>query len=108
MIAVKGYKGQKVAVLGLGRSGLATAAALQAGGAEPLLWMLATLHDAGSQLPGVGTVFACPVHDPGRGPFQIFLMILRHMCLKRTVLVGAAMEAFVGADPLIVVEHFDN
>jgi UDP-N-acetylmuramoylalanine--D-glutamate ligase len=38
MIAVKGYKGQKVAVLGLGRSGLATAAALQAGGAEPLLW----------------------------------------------------------------------
>lgn len=38
MIAVKGYRGQKVAVLGLGRSGLATAAALQAGGAEPLLW----------------------------------------------------------------------
>jgi UDP-N-acetylmuramoylalanine--D-glutamate ligase len=38
MIPVKGYNGQKVAVLGLGRSGLATAAALQAGGAEPLLW----------------------------------------------------------------------
>ncbi|HEY6919911.1 MAG TPA: UDP-N-acetylmuramoyl-L-alanine--D-glutamate ligase [Tabrizicola sp.] len=38
MIPVKGYMGQKVAVLGLGRSGLATAAALQAGGAEPLLW----------------------------------------------------------------------
>jgi UDP-N-acetylmuramoylalanine--D-glutamate ligase len=38
MIPVKGYKGQKVAVLGLGRSGLATAAALAAGGAEPLLW----------------------------------------------------------------------
>ena len=38
MIPVKGYTGQKVAVLGLGRSGLATAAALQAGGAEPLLW----------------------------------------------------------------------
>ncbi len=38
MIPVKGYDGQKVAVLGLGRSGLATAAALQAGGAEPLLW----------------------------------------------------------------------
>ena len=35
MIPVKGYKGQKVAVLGLGRSGLATADALQAGGAEP-------------------------------------------------------------------------
>lgn len=38
MIPVKGYKGMKVAVLGLGRSGLATAAALAAGGAEPLLW----------------------------------------------------------------------
>jgi UDP-N-acetylmuramoylalanine--D-glutamate ligase len=38
MIPVKGYNGQKVAVLGLGRSGLATAAALKAGGAEPLLW----------------------------------------------------------------------
>jgi len=38
MILVKGYKGRQVAVLGLGRSGLATAAALQAGEAEPLLW----------------------------------------------------------------------
>jgi UDP-N-acetylmuramoylalanine--D-glutamate ligase len=38
MIPVKGYKGRQVAVLGLGRSGLATAAALRAGEAEPLLW----------------------------------------------------------------------
>jgi UDP-N-acetylmuramoylalanine--D-glutamate ligase len=38
MIPVRGYKGERVAVLGLGRSGLATAAALRAGGAEPLLW----------------------------------------------------------------------
>ena len=38
MIPVRGYQGQKVAVLGLGRSGLATARALIAGGAEPLLW----------------------------------------------------------------------
>jgi UDP-N-acetylmuramoylalanine--D-glutamate ligase len=38
MISVQGYSGQKVAVLGLGRSGLATARALQAGGAVPLLW----------------------------------------------------------------------
>ncbi|NEY91868.1 UDP-N-acetylmuramoyl-L-alanine--D-glutamate ligase [Tabrizicola oligotrophica] len=38
MLPVKGFSGQKVAVLGLGRSGLATAAALKAGGAEPLLW----------------------------------------------------------------------
>ena len=38
MIAVRGYEGRKVAVLGLGRSGLATARALAAGGAEALLW----------------------------------------------------------------------
>jgi UDP-N-acetylmuramoylalanine--D-glutamate ligase len=38
MIPVQGVQGQKVAVLGLGRSGLATARALAAGGAEALLW----------------------------------------------------------------------
>lgn len=38
MIPVQGYKGLRVGVLGLGRSGLATARALQAGGAEPVLW----------------------------------------------------------------------
>ena len=38
MIPVQGYAGQKVAVLGLGRSGLATARALVAGQAEVLLW----------------------------------------------------------------------
>ena len=38
MIPVVGYQGRKVAVLGLGRSGLATARALLAGGAEALLW----------------------------------------------------------------------
>ena len=38
MIAVQGYEGRKVAVLGLGRSGIATARALIAGGAIPLLW----------------------------------------------------------------------
>lgn len=38
MIPVQGVQGQKIAVLGLGRSGLATARALKVGGAEPLLW----------------------------------------------------------------------
>lgn len=38
MIPVRGYDGARVAVLGLGRSGLATARALIAGGATPLLW----------------------------------------------------------------------
>ena len=38
MIPVQGVAGKRVAVLGLGRSGLAAARALQAGGAEVLLW----------------------------------------------------------------------
>lgn len=38
MIPVRGYDGKAVAVLGLGRSGLAAAHALRAGGAIPLLW----------------------------------------------------------------------
>ena len=38
MIPVTGYTGKRVAVLGLGRSGLATARALGAGGAIALLW----------------------------------------------------------------------
>ncbi|MGZ3305201.1 MAG: UDP-N-acetylmuramoyl-L-alanine--D-glutamate ligase, partial [Asticcacaulis sp.] len=38
MIPVKGFKGKRVAIFGLGRSGLSAARALKAGGAEPLLW----------------------------------------------------------------------
>lgn len=38
MIPVRGYDGHSVAVLGLGRSGLATARALTAGGALPVCW----------------------------------------------------------------------
>ncbi|WP_212523594.1 UDP-N-acetylmuramoyl-L-alanine--D-glutamate ligase [Actibacterium sp. MT2.3-13A] len=38
MIPVRGYKGAKVAVLGLGRSGLSAARSLRAGGAEALVW----------------------------------------------------------------------
>ncbi len=38
MIAVPGFEGRRVAVFGLGRSGLTAARALKAGGAEPVLW----------------------------------------------------------------------
>ena len=38
MIPVRGYQGQTVAVLGLGRSGRAAAAALAAGGAQVVVW----------------------------------------------------------------------
>ncbi len=47
MIPVQGFSGQKVAVLGLGRSGLAAARALESGGAEVLAWDDSeTGHDA--------------------------------------------------------------
>ncbi|OWU83968.1 UDP-N-acetylmuramoyl-L-alanyl-D-glutamate synthetase [Oceanicola sp. 22II-s10i] len=38
MIPVTGFEGAHIGVLGLGRSGLATARALAAGGAEPVCW----------------------------------------------------------------------
>ena len=38
MIPVQGVEGQKIAVLGLGRSGLSAARALRAGGADVLAW----------------------------------------------------------------------
>ncbi|MCB1402072.1 MAG: UDP-N-acetylmuramoyl-L-alanine--D-glutamate ligase, partial [Rhodobacteraceae bacterium] len=38
MIPVRGYDGHKVAVLGLGRSGMPAVAALRAGGAEVVAW----------------------------------------------------------------------
>lgn len=38
MIPVPGFEGREVAVFGLGRSGLPSARALQAGGARPVLW----------------------------------------------------------------------
>jgi UDP-N-acetylmuramoylalanine--D-glutamate ligase len=38
MIPVSGFEGRRVAVFGLGRSGITAARALQAGGAIPILW----------------------------------------------------------------------
>lgn len=38
LIPVKSFAGKRVAIFGLGRSGLSAARALKAGGAEPLLW----------------------------------------------------------------------
>ena len=38
MIPVRGFDGDKVAVFGLGRTGLTAARALAAGGARPVLW----------------------------------------------------------------------
>lgn len=60
MIPVHGYKGEKVAVLGLGRSGLATARALEAGGAVPLCW------DDGAEARARAEAAGLTLHDLGR------------------------------------------
>ncbi len=74
MIPVQGFGGMRVAVLGLGRSGLAAAQALLAGGAEPLCWddnadararaeaAGLTLHDLGKSdaYQGVGALITSP------------------------------------------------
>ncbi len=60
MIPVQGFENQRVAVLGLGRSGLATARALQAGGAIPICWDDSAEARAAAEVEG----FAC--EDLGR------------------------------------------
>jgi UDP-N-acetylmuramoylalanine--D-glutamate ligase len=57
MIAVQGYEGKRVAVLGLGRSGLASCAALAAGGAEVLAW------DEGLEARTAAEAAGLPLHD---------------------------------------------
>ncbi len=99
MIPVQGYEGQKIAVLGLGRSGLATAAALKAGGgAEPLLWddsvesrekarrlaMLVSISPSTVRLRGVSLL----VTSPG----------IPHLYPAPNKIIAAAMAAGVPVD----------
>lgn len=75
MIPVRGYRDQSVAVLGLGRSGLATARALRAGGALPVCWddsedARATASDEGFLVtdlskPGNWDGVSCLILSPG-------------------------------------------
>lgn len=60
MIPVRGYEGRKVAVLGLGRSGLSAAKALAKGGAEALVWDDSPESRARAEAEGLA------LHDLGR------------------------------------------
>lgn len=98
MIPVKGYEGQKVAVLGLGRSGLATAHALEAGGAEALCWddgveardraegQALILHDLTKQNAWDGV--AALIVSPG----------IPHLYPEPNKIIAAAMQAGVPVD----------
>ncbi|MEL7176782.1 MAG: UDP-N-acetylmuramoyl-L-alanine--D-glutamate ligase [Pseudomonadota bacterium] len=98
MIPVQGYDGLRVAVLGLGRSGLAAAHALRAGGAEPLLWDDSaparekaegegfTLHDLRKQ--GAFEDIAALIISPG----------IPHLYPEPNRVIAAAYEAGVPVD----------
>jgi UDP-N-acetylmuramoylalanine--D-glutamate ligase len=98
MIPVKGYAGRKVAVLGLGRSGLATARALIAGEAEPLLWDDSPEARARAEAEG----FA--LHDLTRaGAFEgVALLVtspgIPHLYPSPNKVIARALEAGIPVD----------
>ena len=66
MIPVQGVQGRRVAVLGLGRSGRATAAALTAGGAEVVVWDDSAETRAGAEAEGLAlSDLTCPTAFEG-------------------------------------------
>ncbi|PTV97493.1 UDP-N-acetylmuramoylalanine--D-glutamate ligase [Rhodobacter aestuarii] len=98
MIPVQGFEGAKVAVLGLGRSGLAAAAALKAGGAEPVLWDDSPEARAKAEAAGFTCAdltrqgafdgIACLITSPG----------IPHLYPRPNPVIAAAMAAGVPVD----------
>ncbi len=97
MISVRGYQGRKVAVLGLGRSGLAAARSLRAGAAEPLCWDDSA--EAREAAEGQGAL----IHDLTRIDWAgIAALIVSpgipHLYPRPHPAIAAAMEAGVPLD----------
>lgn len=98
MIPVRGFEGTKVAVLGLGRSGLAAARALKEGGAVPVCWD----DNPGARERAEAEGFSCA--DLGRvGAFdEVATLIVSpgipHLYPKPNPVVRAALLAGVPVD----------
>ncbi|MDG4647692.1 UDP-N-acetylmuramoyl-L-alanine--D-glutamate ligase [Roseibacterium sp. SDUM158017] len=98
MIPVQGFEGQKVMVLGLGRSGLSAARALRAGGAEVLAWD----DGAGGRAAAEAEGFA--IADPmGRDAFEGVACLITspgipHLYPAPHRAIAAAMEAGIPVD----------
>jgi len=98
MIPVQGVAGQRVAVLGAGRSGLAAARALEAGGAQALIWDDSAEGRARAEAAGL------TLHDLGRaGAFDgVAALIVSpgipHLYPQPNRHVAAAMAAGVPLD----------
>ena len=98
MIPVQGFEGQKVMVLGLGRSGLSAARALRAGGAEPLCWDDGAAGREAAEVEGFAISdpmekgalegVACLVTSPG----------IPHLYPAPHRAIAAAMEAGIPVD----------
>jgi UDP-N-acetylmuramoylalanine--D-glutamate ligase len=98
MIPVRGFEGQTVMVLGLGRSGLSAARALRAGGAAVLAW------DDGAQGRAAAEAEGFALADPmGPGAFEGVACLVTspgipHLYPQPHRAIAAAMEAGVPVD----------
>ena len=97
MIPVHGYSGRKVAVLGLGRSGIATAIALEAGGAEPLCW-----DDSAEARDAVAAKGIEPVDLKRKDWKDVALLVVSpgipHLYPEPHKIIASAMQAGVPVD----------
>ena len=98
MIPVRGYEGAKVAVLGLGRSGLSAARALRAGGAEPLCWD--DNPEARTRAEGEGFTCADPSRSGGFDGIAALIVSpgIPHLYPAPNPVVAAALAAGVPVD----------
>lgn len=97
MIAVQGHEGHKVAVLGLGRSGRATCAALHAGGAEVLAW------DESPEARALAESAGLVLHDLGRVDWSTVSVLVTspgipHLYPAPNRIIAAALRAGVPVD----------
>ncbi|WP_375254879.1 UDP-N-acetylmuramoyl-L-alanine--D-glutamate ligase [Yoonia sp.] len=98
MIPVQGYAGKTVAVLGLGRSGRATAAALQAGGAHAVVWDDSALAREAAEADGLDLR---DLSKPGAFEHVAALIVspgIPHLYPAPNPVIAAAWDADVPVD----------
>jgi UDP-N-acetylmuramoylalanine--D-glutamate ligase len=98
MIPVTGYENREILVLGLGRSGLATARALKAGGALPLLWD--DSPDARAKAEAEGFTLRDPTRHDGLERISLLVTSpgIPHLYPKAHPAIKAAWEAGIPVD----------
>ncbi|WOI55325.1 UDP-N-acetylmuramoyl-L-alanine--D-glutamate ligase [Palleronia sp. LCG004] len=98
MIPVAGFEGERVAVLGLGRSGLSAARALEAGGATPVCWD--DSHEGRARAEAEGFTLI-DLTRPGAWEAVSALVVspgIAHLYPKPHPVVASALEAGVPID----------